>query len=86
MRLLRSWWKEEQRTPIQRASLLRNIGLCLLVLTPLLVLHVQRRTATVLREQQAQRDDTIALMEASSMLVSIPAPKSDWPRSVRIWM
>ena len=29
---------------------------------------------------------TMALMDASSMLVSMPAPKSEWPRSVRIWM
>lgn len=76
MRLLRSWWREEQRTPIQRASLLRGLGLCLLVLTPLLVLQVQRRTATLQREQQAQRDDTIALMEAALSVTNRGAP--DW--------
>jgi len=29
---------------------------------------------------------TMALIEASSMLVSVPAPKSVVPRSVLIWM
>jgi diguanylate cyclase (GGDEF)-like protein len=76
MRLLRSWWREEQRTPIQRASLLRNIGLCLLVLTPLLVLQMQRRTAALLRFHQGERDDTLALMEAALSVTTRGAP--DW--------
>jgi diguanylate cyclase (GGDEF)-like protein len=76
IRLLRSWWREEQRTPIQRASLLRNIGLCLLVLTPLLVLQMQRRTAALLRFHQGERDDTLALMEAALSVTTRGAP--DW--------
>lgn len=76
MRLLRSWWKEEQRTPIQRASLLRSIGLCLLVLTPLLVLQMQRRTAALLKLHQGERDDTLALMEAALSVTARGAP--DW--------
>ena len=74
MRLLRSWWKEEQRTPIQRASLLRSIGLCLLVLTPLLVLQMQRRTAALLKLHQGERDDTLALMEAALSVTARGAP------------
>lgn len=47
---------------------------------------VNRADAVQLFARARLRALTIALMEASSMLVSIPAPKSDWPRSVRIWM
>lgn len=61
--LLRSWWKEERRSPPPRRTLLRRGALCLLVLTPLVTLQVQRRSQAILQEQQGQRDDTLAIME-----------------------
>ena len=62
---LRSWWKEERRSQPSRATLLRRLGLCLLVLTPLLALQLQRRTEAIARERQGQRDDTLAIMESA---------------------
>jgi diguanylate cyclase (GGDEF)-like protein len=65
IRLFQSWCKEERRTPLEPAVLLRISGVCLLVLTPLMLLHLQRRSELMLRQQQAGRDDTVALMEAA---------------------
>ena len=73
---LRSWWKEERRSPPSRATLLRRLGLCLLVLTPLLALQVQRRTEAIARERQGQRDDTLAIME--SALAVAERASFDW--------
>ena len=61
---LHSWWREERRSPLSRASLLRRAGLCVLVIAPLLGLQVQRRSEAILQQQQAQRSDTLAIMEA----------------------
>lgn len=75
-RLLRSWWKEERRTPLDRRAALRTVGLCLLLLAPLLVLQLQRRSLSMLRQLQAVRDDTLALMEAT--LSSTNRVARDW--------
>lgn len=75
-RLLHSWWKEERRTPLDRRWALRAAGVCLLVLTPLLVLQLQRRSTMVLRQQQAVRNDTLAIMEAALSVMSRAA--RDW--------
>jgi diguanylate cyclase (GGDEF)-like protein len=61
----RSWIREERRSPIHPRTWLRTLLIGALVLAPLLVVHGQRRTVEVLRERQAQRDDTRALMEAT---------------------
>jgi diguanylate cyclase (GGDEF)-like protein len=61
---LQAWWKEERRSPLPRTTLLRRSALCLLVLAPLMALQVQRRGQTISQEQQGQRDDTLAIMEA----------------------
>ena len=62
---LRSWWKEERRTPLEAQQAWRNLGVSLLVITPLIGLHLQGRSAALLRQQQASREDTIALIEAA---------------------
>ena len=76
IRLLRSWWKEEHCTPADPRGSLRAAALCLLLLAPLLALQVQRRSASILRQQQAVRDDTLALMEAT--LSSTNRVARDW--------
>ena len=73
---LHSWWREERRTPLSRASLLRRAGLCVLVITPLLALQVQRRSEAILQQQQAQRSDTLAIMEAGLSVTERAA--QDW--------
>ncbi|MEB3360890.1 MAG: EAL domain-containing protein [Synechococcaceae cyanobacterium] len=64
-RLLRSWWKEENRPSLVLRSPWRGVGVALLVIAPWIVLHLHVRSVTVLRQQQAARDDTVALMEAA---------------------
>lgn len=76
IRLLRSWWKEERCTPADRGGSLRIAALSLLVVTPLLALQLQRRSASILRQQEAVRDDTLALMEAT--LSSTNRVARDW--------
>ena len=76
IRLLRSWWKEEHCTPADPCGSLRVAALSLLLLAPLLALQVQRRSASILRQQQAVRDDTLALMEAT--LSSTNRVARDW--------
>lgn len=75
-RLLRSWWKEERQTPLDPRGALRACGVCLLVLIPLVALQLQRRTDSILRQQQAARNDTMALMEAT--LSSTNRVARDW--------
>ncbi|MFM7653451.1 MAG: EAL domain-containing protein [Vulcanococcus sp.] len=73
---LHSWWREERRSPLSRASLLRRAGLCALVITPLLGLQLQRRTEAILQQQQAQRSDILAIMEAGLSVTERAA--QDW--------
>ncbi|MFM7267085.1 MAG: putative bifunctional diguanylate cyclase/phosphodiesterase [Cyanobium sp.] len=61
----RSWIREERRSPRHPRTLLRTLLIGALILGPLLLVHGQRRSAEVLRERQARRDDTKALMEAT---------------------
>ncbi len=75
-RLLRSWWKEERRTPLDLRSSGRSTAIALLVIAPLISLHLQMRTAALLRQLQASRDDTIALMETA--LASTSRVARDW--------
>jgi diguanylate cyclase (GGDEF)-like protein len=63
--LLRSWWKEERRSFSESRFPWRGLGLALLVITPSVALHLYVRCTTVLHQQQASRDDTVALMEAA---------------------
>lgn len=76
VRLLRSWWKEERRSPLDRRAALRAGGLCLLLLVPLVTLQLQRRSAGIQRQQQAARSDTLALMETA--LSSTNRVARDW--------
>jgi diguanylate cyclase (GGDEF)-like protein len=76
IRLLRSWWKEEKGTPADRGGAIRVAALCLLLLAPLVALQLQRRTQSIVRQQQAVRDDTLALMEAT--LSSTNRVARDW--------
>ena len=74
--MLRSWWKEERVTPADQRGALRVTALCLLLLAPLLALQLHRRSQSTLRQQQAVRDDTLALMEAT--LSSTNRVARDW--------
>jgi diguanylate cyclase (GGDEF)-like protein len=76
IRLLHSWRQEERLTPLDRRAVLRAGGVCLLVLIPLTVLQLERRSAAILRQQQATRSDTVALMEAA--LSSTNRVARDW--------
>ena len=62
---LRSWIKEERRTPLPRAQIKRAVLLSLLVLLPLLGLQLQRRVKAIQAQETASREDTLALMEAT---------------------
>lgn len=74
--VLRSWWKEERRTPLDIRPSRRSVGILLLVIMPLIGLHLQVRISTLLRQLQASRDDTIALMETA--LSSTNRIARDW--------
>lgn len=64
-RLLRSWWKEERRIALQPRNPWRGLAVALLVITPSIAMHLHVRSLTLLRQQQAASDDTVALMEAA---------------------
>lgn len=74
--LLRSWWKEERRVSSESRPPWRGLAVALLVITPPIALHLHIRSATLLRQQQAARDDTVALMEAA--LSSTNRIARDW--------
>ena len=74
--LLRSWRKEERRLGNPTSTLRLGLLLGLLVLSPLLALHLQRRATTIGERLQQSRDDTVAIMEAA-LAVSRRAAK-DW--------
>ncbi len=54
----------------------RGLAVALLVITPSIALHLHVRSLTLLRQQQAARDDTVALMEAA--LSSTNRIARDW--------
>lgn len=74
--LLRAWRKEARRSPLDRATALRTLGIGLLVILPLLGVQVLRRTQLTLHQEQAARSDTLAIME-SALLVAERA-SVDW--------
>lgn len=71
-----SWLKEERLAPLRRDSVNRGVLLCLLLLAPLLALQLQRRVSDAVRDNQAQRDDTLALIEAT--FASVSRNTRDW--------
>lgn len=73
---LRSWLKEERSTRQERNQLLRTTAIGLLVILPLIGLQLQRRIALILHANQANREDTLALMEANLAVASRAA--RDW--------
>ncbi|MFM7312923.1 MAG: CHASE4 domain-containing protein, partial [Cyanobium sp.] len=75
-RLLRSWWKEEHRVPLERRSVLRTATLAALVFIPLVALQLLRRSEAVLHQQRASLDDTLAIMEVS--LANTTRIAGDW--------
>lgn len=76
IRLLRSWRKEERRTPLESREVFRAGVACLIVLVPVVALQLQRRTSVVLAQQQALRDDTLAIMEVALSVMS--RASRDW--------
>ena len=74
--LLHSWIKEERQTRFDRNQLLRTGVIALLVLLPLLGLQLQRKVQLVLGQEAANRNDTLALMEAT--LSSTNRVARDW--------
>lgn len=76
VRLLRSWLKQERQRPLERVVIRRAIGLSLILITPLVGLQLLRRSDMIQRQQQASRDDTLALMEAALSITNRAA--RDW--------
>lgn len=70
LRLLRSWAKEEARTPR------RWIALLTLVFSPVLALHLINRSGHLLSQQASARDDALALLETS--LADVERNAWDW--------